>query len=78
MITKIHKGIVNKRKLYRKIGVPIDTKVVMRNGRTHTLQQALCTIANTNREQMFTGVERMGRTDTSLFTAHKKNLSEGT
>ena len=69
---KHHKGVVNKRKLYRKIGVPIDTKVVMRNGRTHTLQQTLCAIANTNGEHLFTGVEQMGQTDTSLFTAHKK------
>ena len=78
LIMKHHKCVVKERKLYRNIGVPIDTKVVMRNGRTHTLQQALCTITNTNGEQMFTGVEQMGRTDTSLFTAHKKNLSKGT
>ena len=43
-----------------------------------SLQQALCAISSVNRDLLFTGVEKMGRTDTSLFTTHKKNLQEGT
>ena len=70
--------MVNERKLFWKIGVPLTAEVIMKNGYVQSLQQALCAISSVNRDLLFTGVEKMGRTDTSLFTTHKKNLQEGT
>ena len=50
----------------------------MKDGRKYTLHQAICLISNKEGQQLFTGVERMDRTNTSLITLHKKNLKEGT
>ena len=78
LLAQHHEDVVNKRKLFRKIGVPLNAEVTMKNGNVHYLQQALCAIYSVNGDSLFTGVDKMGRTDTSLFTMHKKNLMEGT
>lgn len=76
LIAKHHDDVTSERRLFRKLGVPIDSKVRLQNGSTLTLQQAMCALSDTGGGYLFTGVERMGKTDTSLFTTHKKNLGE--
>ena len=78
LLAQHHENVVNERKLFRKIGVPLTAKVIMKNGNVQCFQQALCAISSVNGYPLFTGVETMGRTDASLFTTHKKNLREGT
>ena len=78
LLAQHHENVVNERKLFRKIGVPLTAKVIMKNGNVQSLQQALGAISGINGDPLFTGVEKMGRTDTSLFTTHKNNLREGT
>ena len=73
-----HKGVVNKRKFYRKIRASVNSEVVMKDGKKYSLQQVICLILNKDGQQLFKGVERMDMTDTSLITLHKKNLKEGT
>ena len=67
---------MGERRLFRKVGTPLEAVVTLKTGRQLTLQQALCAINATSDTPLFTGVERMGKTDTSLFTAHKRNLAE--
>ena len=76
LLTQHHDDIVSERKLYRKLGVNLNAIVDLQNGKTLTLQQTLCALTASGGGSLFTGVERMGKTDTSLFTTHKKNLSE--
>ena len=73
-----HEVVVNERKFHHKIGAPINSEVVMKDGRKYTLQKSICLISNKEGQQLFTGVERMDRTNSSLITLHKKNLKEGT
>ena len=78
LLAEHHENVVNERKLYRKIGVRLGAAVTMRNGHKQSLQQAICAIHSVNGGPLFTGVKRMGKTDTSLFTMNKNNLREGT
>ena len=78
LLAQHHDDIVNERKFFRKLGVSLTARVTINDGGNCTLQQDLCAITATNGSPLFTGVERMGRTGTSLFTMHKKNLREGT
>ena len=75
LIANHHEDIANERKLFRKIGASINSSVTLQNGKKLTLQQTLCSLSAAGGGYVFTGVERMGKTDTSLFTTHKKNLS---
>ena len=76
LIAKHHEDVMGERRLFRKVGTPLEAVVTLKTGRQLTLQQALCAINATSDTPLFTGVERMGKTDTSLFTAHKRNLAE--
>ena len=76
LLAQHHESIANERKLFRKLGVTLTSKVTLTNGNVLTLQQALCALTATRGGSLFTGVERMGKTDTSLFTTHKANLTE--
>ena len=71
ILTQHHESVINERRLYRRIGVNIDTCVTMVKGKKVTLQQALCMISASEGKRLFTGVKKMGRSDTSLFTFHK-------
>ena len=68
LLAKHHDDVANERKLFRKLGVPITAAVTLQNGNVLSLQQALCAISATRGGILFAGVERMGKTDTSLFT----------
>ena len=57
---------------FRKIGTSLAQEVTLRDGLTVTLQQVICTIPGSDREQLFTGVESMGETGTVVFTHHKR------
>lgn len=76
LIAKHHEEVANDRKLYRKLGVPLTAAVTLKNGKTLSLQQTLCALSATRGGSLFTGVERMGKTETSLFTTHKSNMAE--
>ena len=76
LLAQHHEDIANERKLFRKLGVSIGATVNLQNGKSLTLQQTMCALTASSGEPLFTGVERMGKTDTSLFTTHKKNLGE--
>ena len=78
LLAQHHENVINEWKLFRKIGVSLTAKVTMKNGHVQSLQQAMRAISSVNGDPLFTGVEKMGGTDTSLFTLHKNNLREGT
>ena len=75
LIANHHEDIANERKLFRKIGASINSSVTLQNGKKLTLQQTLFSLSAAGGGYVFTDVEQMGKTDTSLFTTHKKNLS---
>ena len=76
LLAQHQESIANERKLFCKLGVALTAKVTLTNGNVLTLQQALCALTATRGGSLFTGVERMGKTDMSLFTTHKANLTE--
>ena len=71
-LTAHYESIVNEKRLYRKLGVPLAQKVKLRMGPEVTLQQAICMIPGSDGKRLFTGVECMGNTATVVFTHHKK------
>ena len=76
LIAKHHEEVMSERRLFRKVGTSLEAVVTLKTDKQLTLQQALCAITATNDTPLFTGVERMGKTDTSLFTTNKRNLVE--
>ena len=54
LLEKNHEDVVNERKLYRKIGVPVTATVIMTSSKVCMLQQALCAISTTNGGSLFT------------------------
>ena len=75
-LTSHYESIVNEKRLYRKMGVPITQMVTLRDVQTITLQQAICTIPGSDGKRLFTGVECMGNTETVVFTHHKRYNNE--
>ena len=58
LLAQHHKDVVNERKLFRKIGIPLTAEVTMTNGKVQSLQQALCAISSVNGDSLFTGVKK--------------------
>ena len=70
--------VQQERRSYGQTGLFVKQPVHMRTTPTYavTLQQALCSLRATNGQQLFTGVERMGNSTTTLFTHTQANTSE--
>ena len=47
LIAQHHDDVISERRLYRKLGTPIDVGVILQNGKALSLQQALCAISAT-------------------------------
>ena len=75
-LTSHYESVVSDKQLYRKIGVNLTNSVTLKGGQQVTVQQALCSIPSSGGEQLFTGVECMGNTETVVFTFHKKHNEE--
>ena len=75
-LTSHYESVVSDKRLYRKIGVDLTNSVTLKGGQQVTVQQALCSIPSSGGEQLFTGVECMGNTETVVFTFHKKHIEE--
>ena len=71
-----YEAIVNEKRLYRKIGIPITQMVKLQDRQSVTIQQAICSIPGCDGKQLFAGVECMGETETVVFTRHKKYNNE--
>ena len=76
VITSHYESIVSDKRLYRKMGVKLTDGVTLKGGQNVTVQQAICSIPSSSGEQLFTGVECMGNTETVVFTFHKKHNEE--
>ena len=75
-LTAHYEAMVNEKRLYRSLGVPLTQRVKLQKGPEVTLQQAICTIPGSEGRRLFTGVECMGNTATVVFTCHKKLIKE--
>ena len=75
-LTAHYESIVNEKRLYRTMGVPLTKSVKLREGPVVTLQQAICMIPSSDGKRLFTGVECMGNTATVVFTYHKRYIKE--
>ena len=75
-LTFHYESVVNEKRLYRKMGVPITQMVTLQEEQTVTLQQAICTIPGSDGKRLFTSVECMVNTETVVFTHHKRYNNE--
>ena len=78
LLQKHLETVHQERRSYGQTGIFIKQPVHMKSSPNNrlTIQQALCTLRAANGKQLFTGVERMGTSNTTLFTHTQENTTE--
>ena len=78
LLRKHHEIVQQERRSYAQTGLFIKQPMYMKNSPDYpvTFQQAMCSLRASNGQQLFTGVERMGNSPTTLFTHTQSNTME--
>ena len=78
LLQKHHEAVQQERRSFGQTGIFINQPVHMKREPVtrRTIQQVLCTLRATNGKQLFTGIERMGNSNTTLFTHTQDNTAE--
>ena len=70
------RGKLRERRTIVQSNLNIDQEVVLKTGERLTIQQAMCKISDKHDKQLFTGVDKMGKTNRLLFAYDKENSDE--